>query len=262
MKLLNRLSSSARLQRLLQRNIVLSQYLIGIGSGAPVGPSGEAVLVQKLKELQTPTRPLCIFDVGANKGEFVSLIAQGLEGVPFQIHAFEPSRHTYQVLRENFGHSRTVIPNHCGLGKEAGECELFYDRPGSGLASLYRRKLDHYGIDLRASETVRIDTLDNYCQSGAVEFIDLLKLDVEGHEMDVLKGARRMFREQRIAMVSFEFGGCNIDSRTYFRDFYFFFHDVGMDRIFRILPSGGLMPIREYHERHEQFLPTNFLVLH
>ena len=69
-----------------------------------------------------------------------------------------------------------------------------------------------------------------------MEDIDLLKLDVEGHELEVLRGGVRMFAQRRVKMVSFEFGGCNIDSRTYFRDFYYFFQENGLQDIFRMVP--------------------------
>ncbi len=61
-------------------------------------------------------------------------------------------------------------------------------------------------------------------------------------------------------MATFEFGGCNIDTRTYFQDFYYFFEDVGM-RVLRITPSGFLTPIDSYKEVYEQFTTTNFVAL-
>jgi hypothetical protein len=59
-------------------------------------------------------------------------------------------------------------------------------------------------------------------------------------------------------MVMFEFGGCNIDTRTYFQDFFYFFkkHDMS---IYRITPSGFFHPIPKYLEELEQFRTTNFL---
>jgi hypothetical protein len=64
-----------------------------------------------------------------------------------------------------------------------------------------------------------------------------------------------------VRMVTFEFGGCNIDSRTYVQDFFYFFAAHGMRAMYRILPWGGLDPIPGYRETLEQFRTTNFLVL-
>jgi len=256
------LSRSTRFQRLLEQNVTFSQYLMGIGSGSGVDSSGEMVLVQKLRQLYAKTgRSLCVFDVGSNKGQFLSLIVSGLQGTQFYVHAFEPSQHTYEILYSNFKDRPNLFLNNFGLGRERGQFELFYDEIGSGLASLSKRRLDHFGIAFKFSEKVTIQALDDYCKKQGVETIDLLKLDVEGHELDVLTGGSQMFRERRIRMVSFEFGGCNIDSRTYFQDFWYFFQDNRMSRIYRITPSGHSVSIPQYKEVYEQFRTTNFLVL-
>jgi hypothetical protein len=60
----------------------------------------------------------------------------------------------------------------------------------------------------------------------------------------------------KIDFIQFEFGGTDIDSRTFFRDFYFLLNDKY--RIYRIVKD-GVYPIRDYGESYESFLPTNFL---
>lgn len=263
-KLFLKLSGSYSFQRLLERNVDFSQYWMGIGSGGDPVTSGESVIIHKLElHFREIYKPLCIFDVGSNKGQFLGMLVDGLEGrnIPFHAHAFEPSRHTYEILYENFKGYSNITLNNFGLGKENGTCELFYNEIGSGLASLYKRRLDHFGIDFKYSETVAIQTLDNYCTEHSIDRIDLLKLDVEGHELEVLTGGSQMFAERKIKMVTFEFGGCNIDSRTYFQDFWYFFQKNGKYRIYRLTPSGYLVPIPEYKEIYEQFRTTNFLVM-
>jgi FkbM family methyltransferase len=263
-KILIALSPSARVQRLLEANVALSQYLMGIGSGSLLHSSGETVLIEELKRrFLLFKEPLTILDVGANQGQFLGLIVQPLQaaGIPFHVHAFEPGRDAYEILRKNFGHHANISLNNFGLGGESGDRNLFYDEAGSGLASLSQRRLEHFGIRFDRSEKVTIQVLDEYCAQRGIGRIDLLKLDVEGHELDVLKGASQTLGTRKIKMISFEFGGCNIDSRTYFQDFWYFFQSNGMGRISRILPSGGLAPIRQYHEANEQFRTTNFLVM-
>jgi FkbM family methyltransferase len=55
---------------------------------------------------------------------------------------------------------------------------------------------------MERSEKVRIETIDGYCGERGIERIDLLKLDVEGHELDVLNGGVEMFRKSAIGMVT------------------------------------------------------------
>jgi FkbM family methyltransferase len=259
MYVLARLSGNSLAQRLLNFDVLAAQYLMGVGGGSRVESSGEATLWRRLRTTARSNHELCIFDVGANEGLFLEMIALGLAGVPFRVHAFEPSETAFEILRQKAGTRPEVILNNFALGREQGQAELFYEKTGSGLGSLYRRRLDHFGIDFSQSQRVSVETLDQYCAQRGIQRIDLLKLDVEGHELEVLRGGQRMFSERRIGMVSFEFGGCNIDSRTFLQDFYYFFKERGMT-MSRITPSGYLWPIHNYREIDEQFRTTNFLV--
>ncbi len=245
-------------QSFLQKVVMFAQYLQGIGSGADVSFSGEKVALSRLRQRRNAGHSLCIFDVGANKGHYLRLAAESLSGLNFHVHCFEPAHGTFQQLCKEAEDIQNATVNNFGLGGEIGEGELFYDEVGSGLASLTRRRLNHFNLDLRLSEKVRIETVDNYCSNHNIERIDLLKIDVEGHELAVLQGSKRMFSNSAIDMVAFEFGGCNIDTRTFVQDFYYFFRDYNM-RIARITPSGYLVELPAYQEIDEQFRTTNFL---
>jgi len=253
-----KLSGNAFFQRLLERTVDKSQSLMGIGSGTDVESSGEKVVIGMLQKIYNP--PYCIFDVGANTGQFLKLILENLVTEDFYIRCFEPGGETFRRLVENCEPDRRIILNNTGLGKEKGETVLYYDAPGSGLASLTKRRLSHFNIPFNQSETVKIDTVDNYCKNNDIERIHLLKIDVEGHELDVLSGAAKMIGNKSIDMISFEFGGCNIDTRSFFQDFYYFFNGFHMN-MFRITPSGYLYPINSYKEIFEQFRTTNFLAI-
>jgi hypothetical protein len=68
-----------------------------------------------------------------------------------------------------------------------------------------------------------------------------------------------MFESGAVKLVTFEFGGCNVDTRTFFRDFFEFFKALGMT-IYRITPNGHFHPIRRYRETEEQFSTINYVV--
>lgn len=202
------LTSNIFMQKLLNKTFEISSYLMGIGAGTNVKESGELILVKKIIESQL--NKAIIFDVGANIGDFSNLIINELTGkVDVELHSFEPSKVTFKKLEENVKLNKNIFLNNLALGNKQGEAELFFDEAGSGLASLTKRKLKHFNIKFDSSEKVIIETLDNYCDSNNIRNIDLLKIDVEGHELDVLKGGSEMFNNKRIKMVSFEFGGTN-----------------------------------------------------
>jgi len=257
--LLARAVANRFVQEFLEKRIRRLQWLSGIGSGGNVRSSGEKALCNRLRHLERP--PYCIFDVGANKGEFAALILSCLRDKEIaSIHCFEPAKAAFLALEKNINRGSLVTLNNIGLGKTAGEFELFYDFAGSGTASLTKRNLDHLDVDFSQSEKVRIDTLDNYCSEKNLERIDLLKIDVEGHELDVLQGSSKMLKDDRIVMVSFEFGGCNIDTRTFFRDFYCFFRDYGF-RLYRLTSGGYAYALPSYKEIYEQFRTTMFIAI-
>jgi len=246
------------MQSLLEKNVQTSQYLMGIGSGGGVLSSGEQAIFHVLKKRTQP--PYCIFDVGSNKGQFLQLILENLAADDFRIHCFEPGHETFKMLAESFNKDERIKLNNIGLGKQTGEAVLHYDNCGSGLASLTKRKLDHFSIDFSKSEKVVINTIDDYCEENAIDHIHLLKIDIEGHELDALAGAKRMFAARSIDIVTFEFGGCNIDTRTFFQDFWYFFNQANF-KLFRITPSGYLHPLESYKELYEQFRTINFMAV-
>ncbi|UXY15611.1 FkbM family methyltransferase [Chitiniphilus purpureus] len=258
LQLLLLLTANHQAQRILSRLTRAMQYLQGIGAGSEAATSGEVAVLRCLPSHDEQS--VCVFDVGANQGQFLELVMAELGDRHKEIHCFEPSSTAFTRLSRFAADKKRVFLNQCALHESGGHARLFSDRPGSGLASLSQRRLDHYAIEFVESETVQLMTLDDYCTSHKIEYIDLLKLDTEGHELSVLRGASKMLGQQAIARISFEFGGCNIDSRSYFQDFWYLLTSFGY-QLFRITPSGHLEPLTRYSEELEQFRTTNYFAV-
>ena len=177
-------------------------------------------------------------------------------GEQARIFSFEPSLKTYRKLVLNTEHLSDIKRFNFGFGDTETTLTLYSDADESGLASVYNRKLDYYDIYLDVKEEITIKTIDTFCASSNIKHIHFLKLDVEGHELNVLKGASGIIECGYIDYIQFEFGGCNIDSRTYFKDFFYLLK--GNYTIYRIIKD-GLHQIDEYTEFHELFTTTNFL---
>jgi FkbM family methyltransferase len=245
-------------QAFLQRVVLYAQRLMGIGAGTDVFESGEQGVFTTLRERCSP--PYFVFDVGANRGNYVSLLQNRMDPRNLSIHCFEPASHTYGLLAKKCGDQDDIKLNNFALGETAGRKHLYFDRPGSGLASFTKRNFEHSDRNFGREEEIEVRTLDGYCQRRDISSIDLLKIDVEGHELDVLEGGRDLFENGRIDITTFEFGGCNIDTRTYLRDFFDFFRPLGLT-LYRITPTGYIYPLNNYRECQEQFRTTNYLAM-
>lgn len=248
-------TSSLLVQRWLELNVSVSHALMGVGSTASLDGAAERGFLRAF--FRAHRGSCCLFDVGANTGQFLRLARVAGQRHDLDIHCFEPSAAAFRTLAAAFTGAPSITLNNAALGREPGTATLFADHPGSGMASLTRRTLRDGAFS--HSEPVRVDTLDEYCHRHAVDRIDLLKIDVEGHELDVLGGGTEMFRKGAVHQVLFEFGGPAIDTRTFLKDFFIFFQDAGLS-LARLTPSGHRVPLQGYRGSYEQFRGCSLLV--
>lgn len=202
-------------------------------------------------------KEICALDVGANNGLWT--LALKAQEPRSEVHAFEPSSVAFQTLTNALHGLNSVNLYQLGIGNYSGKTNLYFDKPGSGLASLSKRRLNHFDIDFSQMEEIELTTLDNWNanRKPGMSQPNLLKMDVEGHELDVLAGAIATLSS--IKVIQFEFGGCNIDSKTYLQDFWYFFKERSF-KMYRLGPR-GLRIIDKYSERDEVFVTTNFFAV-
>jgi FkbM family methyltransferase len=201
-----------------------------------------------------------IFDVGANIGDW-SLLA--LQVNPrLIIHCFEPSPETFAQLQARLKNAACTC-NPFGLGSKVEDRPLYIYADGSGNNSLFQRKglEDGWGLSTpKRSEIIHLDTIDNYCAKNGIEIIDFMKVDVEGFEIEVFKGAAGMLKEGRIHRIQFEYGGCNIDARVLLKDIFDYFSDYPY-RFCKIFPN-EIRTVERYDQRLENFQYQNWALMY
>ena len=196
-----------------------------------------------------------VFDVGANIGDWTAL---ALSIYPFlQVHCFEPCSAAFNQLQSRKLAREGIFINHFGLSDSAGEATIYVFENGVGTNSLYWRS--GLNAEQKSREIVSLDTLDAYCERSDIRHIDLLKLDVEGHEFSVLKGATRMLKEGRIYRIQFEYGGTYIDARILLKDMFELLNNYHF-HLYKIYPK-ELRFIERYHQRLESFQYSNWVAI-
>ena len=222
--------------------------------------SGEYYLISKILPdyIQLKDKSV-IFDVGANIGEYSLKIASIFS--KSMIYSFEPNINTFKILIRNVEDYKTIKPINIGLSEIKKETEIFtYSKDlNSEHASLYKDVFSHlHKNNSITTVDIKLESLDEFCQNNNIECIDFLKIDTEGHELQVLKGSTQMISNGKIKIIQFEFNEMNIMSRVFLKDFYQILKDY---KIYR-LSEKGLIPLFRYDSINEIFKYQNLLAIH
>jgi len=232
---------------------IFSQYFQGKGYGAS-SINSEVKSIKKLLKLDEDVR--VAIDIGGNIGNYTEALIENFPKA--EVHIFEPLKSNVEKLKKRFSKQKNIKIQQFGVSNKNDIMTLYSNKEGSGLASLSKRKLEHFGIDFNLEEKVKIIRFEDYwVDSLEKREIDILKIDIEGHELFALEGLGSAIKH--IKAIQIEFGGANIDTRTFFQDFWYFFVQHDYD-LFRITPF-GVQKIYKYREQDEFFSTTNFIAI-
>jgi FkbM family methyltransferase len=141
-----------------------------------------------------------VFDVGANVGQTIQAFRSRFPTC--FIHSFEPGPATFKILSERTAGLKDVRLWNCALGSVSGKMR-FLENSQSEMSSFL--PLSELGWGEVTNETlVNVRTIDQFCEDERIEHIDILKSDTQGFELEVLKGAERTIRANRIGLIYFE----------------------------------------------------------
>lgn len=200
-------------------------------------------------------RPFTAFDVGANLGLYSREILRAVgPNAPIDLTAFEPAPETaLQLIAALKGDPRVRV-EQLALSSQAGEAAMQIVGATAGTNTLSP------GDDIGRKVSVRKETLAAYAAFRGIERLDLLKIDTEGHDLDVLRGAMALFRDGRIAIAQFEYNGrwlfAGASLHAAYREFQGLPYAIG-----RVTPK-GVEVFEEWNFELDRFFEGNYALLH
>ncbi|WP_245957346.1 FkbM family methyltransferase [Chitinophaga flava] len=227
---------------------------LGIGNYENERVSGERAFIRHLKRKGLLSSGV-IFDIGANVGNYSEMLRRYEVQLP--IFAFEPHPASFRKL-EVMATKHDFTPVWMAAGDQEVDT-VMYDYSGNGgseHASMYKEVIETLHDGLAEAVAITQTTLDEYVASRQIDEIALLKIDTEGHELPVLKGASGCIASGMVKVIQIEFNEMNVISHTFFKDIV----DLlpGYD-FYRLLPD-GLRALGKYNPAHYEIFSFQNIV--
>jgi len=197
-----------------------------------------------------------IFDIGANKGEWTENILKFSKDL--KILVFEPNPNLFTFLEQKFVDKKNIMVNKLALGN-IEEYISFYmneDLDSHGNNSLYQ----HYYLQKTTNKVnVRCSKLDTFCSENNIDRIRYIKADIEGSEIDLLRGAQNMLKNNNIDYLQLEYNQTWIQAGGSLQEVFENCKKYGYS-LYRIAPK-GLIKISFYTYTLDDFVFQNLLMV-
>jgi FkbM family methyltransferase len=205
----------------------------------PNGPStnGEPALQGWILRFSPAGEQVHVADVGANVGRWsesmLAAASRAGRGKDLRLHAFEPDSWAFAQLAGALADVPASL-NRTALSDRQGTSLFHVVAPAAGRNSVYPVP----GASQAAQEMVVTTTLDSYAEQSGITRFALVKVDAEGHDLAVLRGARTLLAEHRIGVAQFEYNHRWVLARCFLRDAFEFLQAFGY-RVGKLTPRGA-----------------------
>jgi FkbM family methyltransferase len=150
-------------------------------------------------------RPV-IFDIGSNKGMWSDLILEEF-GEKVDLHLFEPLDRLKDFTEVKYEYRGNIKFNsdaiHCIDDEEKDF--YYFDNYNNELSSLFEDKEGWEGLPTKQKK-VNTKRIDTYCKENNIEYVDCIKIDVEGNDINVFSGCGQLLEKKNIGLVIIEYG--------------------------------------------------------
>jgi FkbM family methyltransferase len=204
-------------------------------------------LASTIARLVPPTA--VVFDVGAHAGQYTKLFAQAASAG--RVYAFEPGSYARSILRIvvwlNGLANVAIVPMALGAACGVETLSVPIKRRGSlGFGLSHLGDPEHRWTAV-AQELVAVTTIDTVAAALALDRVDLIKADIEGWELSLLRGAENTLRRFRPRLL-LELSDAHLGrAGDRLGNAFAFLTGLGY-AAFELLPGGGLAPVSAPHD--------------
>ena len=227
-----------------------------------ISTNGELVAQSAILSAIAAVPEVTVFDIGANLGNWALPLLerageQNLTGL--ELHTFEPVPATFQELSRRI-HSHPLSTQVHLVQAAVSDTERHT------RMNVYRQFGGRNSLDLNPLAPVldqvgvEATTVDAYCRKRGIDQVHLVKCDTEGHDMQVLLGARSLFSAGKILACQFEYNHLWVFSRHFLKDVFDFIGGCPYS-VAKVTPR-GFEVYSEWHPELERFFEGNWLLLH
>ena len=155
-----------------------------------------------------------IFDVGGNEGESIDFFLNLFENP--KIYSFEPETKSYKKLLDKYGKNKAVNLFKFAFGNKKEELRLKINvKSSTSTLSKINTKSKYYNLKslilnpsknnvFLGEEKVKVKKIDDFFYQKKIKTIHILKIDTEGFDFNVIKGAKKALKKTKIIIIEFQ----------------------------------------------------------
>ena len=233
-------------------------YMTARGEHAnAIETNGEADLISDVVRAAGDTgHPLVVWDVGGNIGDYTQAVLSrsARAGRAATIAVFEPAPAAVERLRDRFKTAPQVTVFPLALSSEPGTMQFEMHGETTGTSTLQRT-----GAKNATVIDVTVDTAANVAEQIDVSRIDLMKIDAEGHDLEVIRGALPLLQANRIGVVQFEYNFRWLFGKHLLKEAFEIADATGY-RLGMVQP-GRIVFFEEWQVENERFFEANYVLV-